>query len=71
MVNFACGMISSHLIEGGSIVDITGTFEYMLRVEVTDLAAYKVFHSKVLGSLPQGNTITTYVVIDSPKDKRG
>ena len=51
--------------------NITGTFEYLLRVEVADLVAYKAFHSKVLGGLPQVNTITTYVVIDSPKDERG
>ena len=51
--------------------NITGTFEYLLRVEVADLVAYKAFHSKVLGELPQVNTITTYVVIDSPKDERG
>lgn len=50
--------------------NITGTFEYLLRVEVTDLVAYKAFHSKVLGGLPQVNTITTFVVIDSPKDDR-
>jgi Lrp/AsnC family leucine-responsive transcriptional regulator len=51
--------------------NITGTFEYLLRVEVADLFAYKAFHSKVLGGLPQVNTITSYVVIDSPKDERG
>jgi Lrp/AsnC family leucine-responsive transcriptional regulator len=51
--------------------NITGTFEYLLRVEVADLVAYKAFHRKVLGGLPQVNTITSYVVIDSPKDERG
>jgi len=51
--------------------NITGTFEYLLRVEVADLVTYKAFHSKVLGGLPQVNTITTFVVIDSPKDERG
>lgn len=51
--------------------NITGTFEYLLRVEVADLVAYKAFHSQVLGGLPQVNTITSYVVIDSPKDERG
>ena len=50
--------------------NITGVFEYLLRVEVSDLAAYKVFHADVLGSLPQVNAITTYVVMDSPKDER-
>ena len=50
--------------------NITGIFEYLLRVEVSDLAAYKAFHADVLGSLPQVNAITTYVVMDSPKDER-
>ncbi len=50
--------------------NITGVFEYLLRVEVADLAAYKVFHTDVLGTLPQVNSITTYVVMESPKDTR-
>ena len=51
--------------------NVTGTVEYLLRVEVPDLAAYKVFHSEVLGALAQVNAITTYVVMDSSKDERG
>lgn len=51
--------------------NITGTIEYLLRVEVTDIATYKVFHAEVLGALPQVNSITSYVVMDSPKDDRG
>jgi hypothetical protein len=31
----------------------------------------KAFHSKVLARLPQVNTITAFVVIDSPKNERG
>ncbi|MDX1451617.1 MAG: Lrp/AsnC family transcriptional regulator [Oleiphilaceae bacterium] len=50
--------------------NITGSFEYILRVETEDLAAYKVFHTDVLGTLPQVNAITTYVVMESPKDER-
>jgi Lrp/AsnC family transcriptional regulator, leucine-responsive regulatory protein len=50
--------------------NITGTREYLLRVEAADLAAYKHFHTDVLGVLPQVNAITTYVVMDSPKDDR-
>lgn len=50
--------------------NITGTVEYLLRVEVGDLAAFKVFHTDVLGTLPQVNSITTYVVMGSPKDDR-
>ena len=50
--------------------NITGSVEYLLRVETVDLAAYKLFHTDVLGALPQVNTITTYVVMGSPKDER-
>ena len=50
--------------------NITGSIEYLLRVEVPDLAAYKVFHTDVLGTLPQVTAITSYVVMDSPKDER-
>lgn len=48
----------------------TGTFEYLLRIEVADLAAYKTFHTDVLGTLPQVNSISSYVVMGSPKDVR-
>ena len=47
--------------------NITGVVEYLVRIEVTDIAAYKAFHAGVLGGLPQVNSITTYVVLDSPK----
>ncbi len=50
--------------------NITGTIEYLLRVEVADLEAYKFFHTDVLGTLPQVTAITSYVVMDSPKDER-
>ena len=51
--------------------NITGTVEYLLRVETTDLPAYKHFHTEVLGALPQVSTITSYIVMGSPKDERG
>lgn len=51
--------------------NITGAVEYLLRVEVSDLAAYKHFHTEVLGALAQVNTLQTYVVLGSPKDERG
>ncbi len=51
--------------------NITGTVEYLLRVEVSDLAAYKHFHTEVLGTFPQVNAITSYIVMGSPKDERG
>ena len=50
--------------------NVTGTIEYILRVEVSDLASYKTFHTEVLGTLPQVNAITSYVVMESPKDER-
>jgi len=51
-------------------LNITGVVEYMLRVECADLAAYKRFHSDVLGRLEQVNAITTHVVMGAPKDLR-
>jgi Lrp/AsnC family leucine-responsive transcriptional regulator len=51
--------------------NITGPVEYLLRVEVADLSAYKHFHTDVLGALPQVRTLTSYVVMGSPKDERG
>lgn len=51
--------------------NITGTVEYLLRVEAADLAAYKHFHTEVIGALPQVDRLTTYVVMGSPKDLRG
>ncbi|HZH04433.1 MAG TPA: Lrp/AsnC family transcriptional regulator [Myxococcaceae bacterium] len=50
--------------------NVTGAIEYMLRVEAEDLAAYKHFHTEVLGALPQVTTITSYIVMSSPKDER-
>ena len=50
--------------------NVTGTVEYLLRVETADLAAYKHFHTEVLGVLPQLREITSFVVMGSPKDDR-
>lgn len=50
--------------------NITGEKEYLLRVEVEDLTAYKTFHTDILGTLPQVNAITSFVVMGSPKDER-
>ena len=50
--------------------NITGSVEYLLRIEAADLAAYKHFHTEVLGILPQVAAITSYVVMGSPKDLR-
>ncbi|WP_298840019.1 Lrp/AsnC family transcriptional regulator [uncultured Roseobacter sp.] len=50
--------------------NITGTIEYLLRVECADLPAYKHFHTDILGAMPQVTSITSYVVMGSPKDER-
>ncbi len=50
--------------------NITGTVEYLLRVEAADLATYKHWHTDILGVLPQVQSITTFVVMGSPKDDR-
>src|SRR5680860_246987 len=49
---------------------ITGSVEYLVRIEVADLPSYKAFHTDVMGLLPQVNAITSYVVMGSPKDAR-
>ena len=61
------------MAEAGAVREcsnVTGAIEYLLRVEVADLEAYKHFHSEVLGELPQVSTITSYIVMDSSKDDR-
>ena len=50
--------------------NVAGAFEYMLRVEVADLPAYKRFHTDTLGTVSQVRAITSYMVMGSPKDTR-
>ena len=50
--------------------NITGSVEYLLRVEVQDLATYKEFHGNVLGSLSQVGSITSHICLGSSKDVR-
>lgn len=50
--------------------NITGTVEYLLRVEARDLAAYKQFHTDYMGAFPHLERLTTMVVMGSPKDER-
>ena len=50
--------------------NIAGAFEYLLRVETADLAAYKTFHTDRLGTVPHVQFITSYMVMGSPKDLR-
>lgn len=51
--------------------NVAGTVEYLLRVETADLAAFKEFHTEVLGTVQQVNSITSYIALGSPKDERG
>jgi len=50
--------------------NVAGAFEYILRVEVADLPAYKAFHTDILGTVPHVRSITSYMVMGSPKDVR-
>ncbi len=50
--------------------NVTGAFEYLLRIETKDIKSYKAFHADVLGAIPQVSTIATHVVMESPKDER-
>ncbi len=50
--------------------NITGSVEYLLRVEVADLESYKAFHTDRLGTVPQVASITSHICLDSPKDLR-
>lgn len=50
--------------------NITGTVEYLLRVEVSSLEAYKKFHTDTLGVLPEVKSITSHISLGSPKDMR-
>ena len=50
--------------------NVTGAVEYLLRIEAADLPSYKHFHTEVLGALEQVASITSYVVMGSPKDER-
>ncbi len=50
--------------------NVTGAFEYILRVETADLAGFKHFHTEVLGTIAHVSAITSYVTMGSPKDER-
>lgn len=56
---------SSEIIE---CHNVTGAFEYLLRVETQSINTFKIFHTDVLGAIPQVSTIQTHVVMESPKD---
>ncbi|PWG16663.1 Lrp/AsnC family transcriptional regulator [Salibaculum griseiflavum] len=50
--------------------NIAGAFEYLLRVETADLAAYKAFHTDTLGTVPHVRAITSHMVMGTSKDER-
>ena len=50
--------------------NIARAFKYLLRVETADLGSYKVFHTGRLGTVPHVCSITSYMVMGSPKDMR-
>ena len=56
--------------EGSECPEVTGGVGYLLRVETPDLAAYNALHTDVIGTAPHVAAITTYVVMESPKDER-
>ena len=50
--------------------NIAGNEEYLLRVEVEDLEAYKRFHADVLGVQPQVANVTSYFRLSTSTDRR-
>ena len=40
---------------------VTGSFDYLLRVEVADLESYERFHAEKLADLPNVGQVTTFV----------
>ena len=50
--------------------NVAGAFEYILRVEVADLPAYKTFHTETLGTVPHVRSITSHMVMGTSKDER-
>jgi len=60
----------AHASEVRECHNVTGAFEYLLRVETADLRDYKRFHTEILGTQPNVNSITSYIVMGSPKDQR-
>ena len=50
--------------------NVTGNYEYILRIEVEDLTAYKRFHMNVLGTVPLVRGITSYISMQEVKGDR-
>ncbi len=51
--------------------NVAGAFEYLLRIEVADVEAYKRFHTDRLGTVPHVRSITSYLVMGTSKNLRG
>ena len=66
---FECAMVGA--AEVRECHNVTGSIEYLLRVEARDLAAYKHSHTEILGGLPKVRRISSYIVMESSKDERG
>ena len=49
--------------------NVTGNYEYILRIEVADLNAYKEFHAEVLGTIPGVQGITSFISMETVKDE--
>lgn len=55
---------------------VTGTFDYLLQIDVADLAAYERFHAVGLAGLPELGAVTSFVVMKTleraqTSDRRG
>ncbi|WP_068714491.1 Lrp/AsnC family transcriptional regulator [Vibrio tritonius] len=62
-----------HIMAVPEIVEchnITGVYEYLLRIEARDLKHFQRIHADVLGECKQVRELNTTVVMDSPKDER-
>ena len=46
-------------------LNITGTAEYLIKVETSGISQYKILHTEVLGTLSQVNSIQTLVILES------
>jgi Lrp/AsnC family transcriptional regulator, leucine-responsive regulatory protein len=49
---------------------VTGNYDYLLQVEVADLAAYEYFHANRLASLPGVAMVTSYVTMKTLSSDR-
>lgn len=49
----------------------TGAVEHLLRGEIADLPATQHFHQEALSALAGIATLTSTIVLGSPKDERG